>query len=232
MGANEFTTGPLTLDEMMKILSLLENPPEADGVRKALRFYEMPQRKDYAWGKLHEMMKMLEGYACPQKKAELDKMLKVMAGSKAILEIGSSFGGTLKCMASVMPQGATLVAVDLPWDETPRFLNATPSLKETCRQISILGAHIELIVGDSHLKSVVGRVSEFAPYDFVFIDGDASYEGQKADWENYGPMSRMVGIHGIVESKLWAEIKATGAHVDEFIEGADAGTGIGIVYRE
>lgn len=232
MDANEFTTGPLTLDEMMKILSLLENPPEADGVRKALRFYEMPARRDYSWGKLHEMMKMLEGYACPQKKSELDRMIKLVAGSKAVLEIGSSFGGTLKHMASVLPRGCTVVAVDLPWDETPRFLNAMPSLKEVCRQLGILGANVQLIIGDSHLKSVVERVSEYGPYDFVFIDGDNSYEGRKADWENYGPMGRMVGIHGIVESRLWDEIKASGAHMEEFIEGADAGTGIGIVYRE
>ena len=40
---NEFNEGPMTLDEFIKIMSLFENPPEAAMVRKALRFYEVPE---------------------------------------------------------------------------------------------------------------------------------------------------------------------------------------------
>ena len=238
MKREEFTTGPLVLDEMMKIFSLLSNPPDAIGVRQALRFYELPEKEDYEWGNISELMTMLKHYSCAQDKVELEQMLKLVAGSKSVLEIGSSFGGTLKQMASVMPRGSTIVAVDMPSDETPKYLNQQASLKEVCRQLSILGANVQLILGDSHSAQVIERVSHYAPFDFVFIDGDHSYEGMKKDWENYGPMGKVIAFHdiagGLPECKrCWDEIKATGVHTEEIINKySKQKFGIGIVYQE
>jgi len=215
MGANEFTTGPLTLDEMMKILSLLENPEDAKSVRQALRFYAMPEQDSYSWAPLESIMRDLKLRSCPQRKEDIEKLLPLVAGSKAVLEIGSGFGGMTKQLASVMPRGCTYVAVEKNLTE-PAYLNPNASLREVCRQLSILGANVELILGDSHAPSTVERISHYAPFDFVFVG-----TGDKVDFEHYSQMGRMTGIVG----SMIDEIAATGAHVERF-------GNIGVVYRE
>ena len=240
---DEFTYGPLTLDEMVKILSLLENPEEAINIRKALRFYELPERyknhENYKWWNSKDFAQLLIHYSFPQNKVEFDSLLKLVDGKASLLEIGSSFGGSLKRMAAVMQKGARIVSVDLPLDDTPKFLNPLDSLKDTCRKIGLKGGNVELIVGDSHSKAVVERVREYGPFDFVFIDGDHSYAGMKADWENYGPMGKIVGFHDIGGAlpgcrRCWLEIKdSSGYRTEEFIHGIPAPEyGIGIVHRE
>ena len=238
----EFTGGELTLDEMIKIVSLMENPPEAAMIRKALRFYEVPRKlknhQNYKWGTSATLMEMLFHFSLPQNQYELGEMLKIVKGKRRVLEIGSSFGGTLKQLASVMPKGSQLVSVDLAIDDTPKFLNPLPSLKETCRQIGLLGGNVELLIGNSHSPQVVEKVREYGPFDFCFIDGEHTYEGMKADWENYGPMSKIVGFHDIAGvipgcKQCWDEIKSQGFRTEEFIANDNTPVfGIGIVYRE
>ena len=238
---DEFTYGPLTLDEQMKIISLLENHPEASMVRKALRFYEIPKTlhpKDYKWGENAELMRVLQHFDCPQNQDELAWMLERVKGKRSLLEVGSSFGGTLKRMAAVMPRGAKIVSIDLACDSTPPFFNPLASLKDTCRKIGLMGGSVELLVGNSHDPDVIAAARKYAPYDFCFIDGDHTYEGVKQDWENYGPMAKVVGFHDIggpVEgcTRFWGELKAsTEYRIEEFISDANPKFGIGIVHRE
>lgn len=238
MGADEFTaSGPLTLDEMIKIFSLLENPPEAATIRKALRFYTAPDIKEYKWGNNSDIARTLHHFACQQDQWEMDEVLKVIDGSGSMLEIGSCFGGSLKQWASVMNRGATIVSVDLPYASTPAFMNSKDSLKDVCHKISLLGANVELIFGDSHSEAIVEAVNNFAPYDFVFIDGDHSYDGMKRDWESYGPMGRIVGFHDIggpLEDcvRCWKDIQASCGYKTREIVNGDRKYGIGLVFRE
>lgn len=234
--STEFTTGPLVLEEMIKIVSLMENPSAASHVRKALCFYDIPQGLQYQWGNNDKLMAMLRHYELPQNPEELTQMLKLIQGKRSLLEIGSSFGGTLKYMASVMPRGSKVVVVDLACDDTPKFLNPLATLRENCRKLALLGANVELFIGDSHDKATVEGVKRYAPFDFVFIDGDHSYEGVKQDWENYGPMGKMVGFHDVFclpdVKRLWDEIKETGVKTEEYVATQEPKFGIGIVFKE
>ncbi|MEM2105965.1 MAG: class I SAM-dependent methyltransferase [Candidatus Bathyarchaeia archaeon] len=81
---------------------------------------------------------------------------------------------------------------------------------------------IHLLRADSHdpktFEEVRGILGDM-PLDFLFIDGDHTYEGVKKDFEMYSPLVRKGGIvafHDIVEhppetgcevSKFWNEIK-------------------------
>ena len=239
---NEFTRGPLTLDEVIKIVSLLENPEEAAMVRKALRFYEVPDRlRDPAnckWGMNEQAMTTLYHYALPQNPDELAWMLGYVKGARSLLEVGSNFGGTLKRMAAVMPKGARIVSVDLDCDATPKYLNPIASLKDTCRKLGLLGADVNLLIGNSHDAEMVEEVRKLGPFDFGFIDGDHSYEGVKADWENFGPMCKVVGFHDIGGGvpdcrRFWQELKASGEYrVEECVSHIKPVFGIGLVFRE
>lgn len=235
---NHFCDGPLTLEETMKIVSLLENPPEAKMVRKALGMYSIPDGLKFTWGTNDELMKVMRHFDNPQNPWELEQMLKIVAGKRSLLEIGSNFGGTLKRMASVMPKGSRIVSVDLPCDATPKFLNPLASLKDTCRKIGYMGGNVELLIGDSHDPETVEAARQLGPYEFGFIDGDHSYEGVKADWENYGEMCETVGFHDIAGHQLgcadfWRYLKGSGKYrCEEFIAPPGGPTmGIGIVHR-
>ena len=237
---SHFNDGELTLEEIMKIVSLMENPPQAKMVRKALALYEIPDGLEFKWGSNKELMIVLRHFDNPQVPWELDQMLKIVAGKRSVLEIGSNFGGTLKRMAAVMPKGSRLVSVDLPCDATPPFLHPLASLKDTCRKIALMGGNVELLIGDSHDADTIEAARKYAPYDFGFIDGDHTYEGAKADWENYGPMCKIVGFHDIAGdalgcATLWRELKASEQYqyrCEEFISQGPPTMGIGIIYRE
>ena len=70
----EWTTGPLTLDEMIKLFSVIENPQEADNIRKALRFYDPPGVSDPKV-RLAAPLSALHKYANPYPKEYLDTLL-------------------------------------------------------------------------------------------------------------------------------------------------------------
>jgi cephalosporin hydroxylase len=159
----------------------------------------------------------------------LDLYLK--AKPKKVLEIGVKFGGTLRKWIERANPDTTIVAVD------------------DCRQVDysltnqayadLKGIKLIFIKGDSHSESVINLVNHHGPYDFVFIDGDHTYDGVRADWENFGNSS-VVAFHDIVPhekeidqgpSILWQEIKPYHA-TREFVEDWDSNFGgIGVVFQ-
>ena len=170
----------------------------------------------------------------PQDEREFSKLLEEIKGISSILEIGSRFGVSLTRFSQVMNPGSKVVAVDLPGDdESMIFLDSETSLRERAKKIGEKH-QMSLFFGDSHDPEMVSKVKELSPFDFIFIDGDHTEKGVRLDWENYGPMGRMIGFHDIGPySKLscknvWSEIKGQYRH-KEFL---DSGwMGIGILWR-
>lgn len=170
-----------------------------------------------------------------QNPREFAWLLHHVAGCKSFLEIGSSFGYSLRRFARFCP-GAMVRSIDL--GTMPKGCgkhagtvtrHALLNRIDDCRT----EGHDALVkFAGSSYETAVSWAQRWAPYDFVFIDGDHSYEGVRADWLNYGDMGLMTVFHDIAldgVGRLWREIKEAGYRTGEF---CCSRWGIGIVYKQ
>jgi predicted O-methyltransferase YrrM len=162
---------------------------------------------------------------------------------KRVLEIGTARGGTLFLWACLARRNAAIVTVDLP---DGRFGGGYPWWKTRFyEQFAVDGGSIHLVRGDSHEDATLVAVQAALGHqelDYLFIDGDHTYEGVQADYERYAGLVRKGGIlalHDIAHhrpespcevDKFWAEIKNKHRH-REIVSNPNQGwAGIGVLY--
>jgi cephalosporin hydroxylase len=152
-----------------------------------------------------------------------------------VVEVGSFYGGTLWYWIHFNENLKSLTSIDYPIG--PSDARYEEMLR--CRAMWpewTAGIEFHDIQGDSHNSITVHRVKQLYPandVDFLFIDGDHSYQGVKADFENYSPLVRPGGlvvlhdISGLPEVRqYWQEIKPHHKTTEIFEPG---GWGIGII---
>jgi len=110
-------------------------------------------------------------------------------GAASIVEIGRFKGGSTLLIAAAMEPGSTLWSYDLhvPVRDDLTGAGLDAELREALHRVG-LESGVNLLVGDSRLVEIPP-----GPIDVLFIDGDHSYEGARADAERWGPHVRSGG---------------------------------------
>jgi len=161
---------------------------------------------------------------------------------KIITEIGTWNGGTFYVWARTNPHAEKIISIDLPdgdygggYDEKRiKFFSEFASDRKN--------TSLSFIRGDSKsnstvemLKSVLGDKT----IDFLYIDGDHTYDGIKKDFEIYSELMSsdgIIGFHDINTHKdgygviqFWNEIKQNYRY-EEFIKPGSRVMGNGLIY--
>jgi predicted O-methyltransferase YrrM len=179
--------------------------------------------------------------------AGLMRLLEAEPPSR-VLEIGTASGGTLFLLTRVATPDALLISLDLRRGQFGGGYSRwrTPLYRSFAREAQ----RVRLVRGDSHSaqsKQRVRRLLEGQALDFLFVDGDHTYEGVKQDVADYAPLVRpggIVALHDIVPSgpgkhgdpggvpTFWRELKAEHPDAIELVEDWEWGScGIGLVRR-
>jgi predicted O-methyltransferase YrrM len=146
-----------------------------------------------------------------QNPAEWDAFIQYLSDKniRSYLEVGAREGIALRYLVERLPI-EYVAAVDLPGAAWGR-----PNTEQKLRNnLNALKVDHSIHIGDSTDPEIIEAAR--GEYDLVFIDGDHSYKGVLADYENYGPMARILAFHDINQppqraaygpTRLWNELE-------------------------
>jgi predicted O-methyltransferase YrrM len=181
-----------------------------------------------------------------QIRSEIVEFLELIRARKpkTVLEVGTFNGGTLFLFTRVAAPDATLVSLDLPFG---MFGGGYPEWKlPLYESFARAQQEVRLVRADSHTTETRERVRAIfgnRRVDFLFIDGDHTYEGVKCDFELYSPLvaeDGLIAFHDIVDGpaeyvggvhRFWTEVRE-GYEYREIIDSPDQPyCGIGVLLR-
>jgi len=181
-----------------------------------------------------------------QRPSEILRLLQLLRSTppRRILEIGGRRSGTLLLFTSIADSQARLLSIDLGYSSAQ------------CRVAARLGTaqqEVACVRADSHAPETVTFARQWfrgEQVDFLFIDGDHSYDGVTMDLALFGPLVQPGGIvafHDIVPDsttrygvpspsfsgevpRFWRSLASRGLPVVEFVEDPNQdGMGIGAI---
>ncbi len=177
--------------------------------------------------------------------AEIVTLLSILRkrNVQSMMEIGTRNGGTLFLFSWTLLPDAKMISLDLPSEQSikrgyDRF--KTSYLANFIQK----GQVLTLLRGDSHSPANLAKAKfslKGEKLDFLFIDGDHTYEGVKKDFEMYSPLVRrggLIGFHDICGHHLgvsevdryWAEIKNKYNHTEIIADPKQKWAGIGLLH--
>ena len=141
--------------------------------------------------------------------AERATLARHAAEKKRLVEIGVWHGVTTKLLRNAMAQDGLLLGID-PYPKGRFGFSVQRVIAE--REIA------RATVGTMEWQRLTGveaarlyAASKRPPVDFIFIDGDHSYEGLQGDWEAWSPLVAPQGIIALHDSCSSADRNIEGA---------------------
>jgi predicted O-methyltransferase YrrM len=197
------------------------------------------------WGNLRTARRA-QARGALQKLREIAPLIAlVRRGSPAVVvEIGTAAGGTFYAWCRAARADATVVSIDLPGG---RFGGVEGSAEPaTLRGYGRDRQDLHFIRADSHQLETLDRlrvVLNGRAIDFLFIDGDHTYDGVRRDFEMYAPLVRRgcpIAFHDVLPhaqqpdcevDRFWNEIKSRYRSVEfvDRVDGAEQYGGIGVL---
>ena len=179
-----------------------------------------------------------------QKTSEIKQLAEIIKRNnpKTIVEIGTKKGGTLFLWSRVT-SARKIISIDLPGGEFGGGYH--PQKKKLYKHFVIdKPTRMHLIQRDSHQEETFNLLREYLDgnkIDFLFIDGDHTYNGVKQDFEMYSTLVNKNGIiafHDIVPhfrsscqvDKFWEEIKGQFKYKEIIDEPNQTSMGIGLLF--
>jgi len=151
-------------------------------------------------------------------------------------------GGMFSIMCKLSNLYGKKISIDYPF-----YTGQEEEMKKrsVVTKMQKLAQNVILITGDSHsmdVKNTLSATLQEEKLDFIFIDGDHTYEGVKSDFEMYKEFviqGGYIGFHDILDTPihrqyncyvatLWNEIKNKYPITYEFTSGCQS-CGIGVV---
>jgi len=162
---------------------------------------------------------------------------------KIILEIGTSRGGTLYLFSRLAQPGGLVISIDKPGEPG----SVRPVMRAVYRTFGKKnGVQVMTLDRDSHAAGThaeIERILAGRQIDLLFIDGDHSYEGVKADFESYRRWvapNGIVAMHDVAHSdrhptikvpRFWRELVAGSLKCEAVVAQQGLTPGIGIVHN-
>ena len=207
-------------------------------IRKIDKDYDLNKLVDFAFTFCFGLIKPA------QIRFEILQLLNIINKEKKpkyILEIGTMGGGTLFLFSRIASDDGVIISIDLPGGRFGGGYSATR--KPLFNSFSLKDQKIWLIRKDSHKRETFNEIKNILngnKIDFLFIDGDHSYEGVKKDFEMYKSLVKnngMIALHDIVKidikdidvSKFWNEIESKYENIEIIKDRNQNWAGIGLI---
>lgn len=118
---------------------------------------------------------------------EVASRVQSLEPNTRIVEIGVQSGKSLRVWEKIAGPDGLVIGVDIGDNTAEQYFDKRPPI----------------IVGDSKSPDTLAKVKKALPVlDFLFIDGDHSYEGVSSDFQMYSPLVRSGGLVGFHDLRI------------------------------